>query len=82
MSKILVLGSGSRALITALTLSMTRLDKSVREAIPTAITFHAAADDFPVWTLKPAAEDPFRGGCRSKGEKKRAARERRQRGGY
>lgn len=32
--------------------------------------------------LKPASLDPFRGGNRGKGDKKRAARERRMRGGY
>ena len=36
----------------------------------------------PAEFLKPRTDDPFQGGSRSKGEKKRAARERRMRGGY
>ena len=42
-----------------------------------------AYEDFvQLRTLAIESEDPFKGGGRTKGEKKRAARERRMKGGY
>ena len=38
--------------------------------------------EYSPWALKLPADDPFCGGGRSKGDKKRAARERRMRGGF
>lgn len=78
MRTILVIGVGSRHLAEAL--RMLEKDAQIREfvtCVPADIKTHCHHVE-----PEPAAEDPFCGGGRSKGEKKRAARQRRLLGGY
>lgn len=81
MRTILVIGAGSRFLAEAL--RMIDEDAGIREFV----TRHPIIDcvrthDFHCEGAVIAKDDPFAGGGRSKGEKKRAARERRLKGGY
>lgn len=77
MKTILVIGAGSRCLAAALRM----LDEGahIHEFLTSAQNIRT--HDF-YSAPEPAADDPFCGGCRSKGEKKRAARQRRLMGGY
>jgi len=77
MKTILVIGAGSRYLAAAL--RMLDEDAHIREFV-NSVPALRAYDSYAV--PEPAAEDPFCGGGRSKGEKKRAARQRRLMGGY
>lgn len=81
MSKILILGAGSLGIAVALR----ALDGAVRAEDGPSRQFAVYPSDFEpgaLGVLGIPTEDPFTGGGRSKGEKKRAARERRMRGGY
>jgi hypothetical protein len=77
MKTILVIGAGSRYLAAAL--RMLDEDAHIREFV-NSVPHIRECDSCTA--LEPAAEDPFCGGGRSKGEKKRAARQRRLMGGY
>lgn len=77
MTRILVMGAGSLHLALALR-ALDNVTRVVRE--PECFGVNSASYG---WQVPPMLEDdPFRGGGRSKGEKKRAARERRMKGGY
>lgn len=81
MSKILILGAGSLGIAVALR----ALDGAVMPGAGPSRQFAVYPNEFELGAhgaLDIPAEDPFSGGGRSKGEKKRAARERRVRGGY
>jgi NAD(P)-dependent dehydrogenase (short-subunit alcohol dehydrogenase family) len=69
MTKIMVLGAG-----LGLGLAIASALASRGYAVEIA--------DYPRAGIAPAMDDPFTGGRRSKGDKKRAASERRSRGGY
>lgn len=77
MNRILIIGGGS-----SLVAALRALDHQVAVR-PSEMVIHACTAEHDCWAIPPVqAEDPFNGGGRSKGEKKRAARERRMRGGY
>lgn len=79
MRKILIIGAGSLGIAVALR----ALDGAVRGGPTRQIAVYP--NDFELGAhgvLDIPTEDPFNGGGRSKGEKKRAARERRMRGGF
>lgn len=73
MTRVLVLGMSEAALIALAAIKAIKCE--------TAVALDARAWDFAE-IQPPRRDDVFSGGCRSKGEKKRAARERRMRGGY
>lgn len=80
MSLVIVIGSAqTAAALRALETSIEVADMSLREF---SLHSRIVLVDQPWRAPVPPAHDPFTGGCRSKGEKKRAARERRMRGGY
>lgn len=72
MTKIMIIGSGSAELARSL-----RALAGTREFV---LSYQAESPAFSA--VISGAEDVFTGGRRSKGEKKRAASERRMRGGY
>lgn len=74
MTRVLVLGMSEAALIALAAI------KSIK--CETAVSVDARDWDFADIQPPPRRDDVFSGGGRSKGEKKRAARERRMRGGY
>lgn len=75
MRKVLIVGHQVAALALA-----SRLLEERSGDVVTIRPCHVA--ECSPWAVNPAADDPFCGGGRSKGDKKRAARERRMRGGY
>lgn len=80
--RVLVMGSGSAGVATALRSA----DFGVRIVITSELSLQNSLNLLikpERWVIAdPLSDDPFCGGCRSKGEKKRAARERRIRGGF
>lgn len=82
MTRIMIIGAGSAHLAAAL-----RALDSASEVAENSVRVFVSRSrgvliDQPWFAPVPPADDPFAGGGRSKGEKKRAARERRMRGGY
>jgi hypothetical protein len=82
MTRIAIIGTGSAHLAAALRM----LDESAKVSANSVREFVLHSSHLleqECWVAPtPRSDDPFAGGCRSKGEKKRAARERRMRGGF
>ena len=80
--RVLILGSGSAALTAALRAADLGVRVEVTSELPIQNSLDLLVGCAKLVDSPPLSSDPFNGGCRSKGEKKRAARERRIRGGF
>jgi hypothetical protein len=79
--RVAIIGGNSSADVVNLIACLLRA-RDERVGPVTQIELVAYEDCVQLRTLAIESEDPFKGGGRTKGEKKRAARERRMKGGY
>lgn len=82
MTRVIVLGAEAALVVSALRVAESRGIAVGERAIEIRVRACQVLEQECWLTPPPASDDPFAGGCRSKGEKKRAARERRMRGGF